>query len=78
MMGILAGNYVKVSSTLQFTISGKPFVIQSILDSIIPGLLPLTVVMGVYWFYNKKGLKVTSALLWLTLILIVLAGVGIL
>jgi len=78
MMGILAGNYVKVSANLQFTISGKAFIIQNILDSIAPGILPLALVMGVYWFYNKKGLKVTSALLWLTLILIVLAGVRIL
>ena len=78
MMGILAGNYVKVTSSLQFAISGKEFVIQDILDSIVPGILPLAVVMGVYWYYNKKGLKVTPALLWLTLILIILAGVGIL
>ena len=78
MMGILAGNYVKVSSTLQFKISGKEFVMQKILDSIVPGILPLIVVMGVYWFYNKKGLKVTPALLWLTLILIILASFGIL
>lgn len=78
MMGILAGNYVNVTSSLKFDISGKEFVIQDILNSVAPGILPLAVVMGVYWFYNKKGLKVTSALLWLTLILIVLAGVGIL
>ncbi|SEL06453.1 PTS system IID component, Man family [Carnobacterium iners] len=78
MMGILAGNYVKVSSALKFDISGKEFIIQDILDQIIPGILPLAVVMGVYWFYTKKGLKVTQALLWLTGILIVLAGVGIL
>lgn len=78
MMGILAGNYVKVTSSLQFSISGKEFIIQKILDSIAPGILPLAVVMGVYWFYNKKGLKVTPALLWLTLILIILAGIGIL
>ncbi|GMC01288.1 PTS system mannose/fructose/sorbose family transporter subunit IID [Enterococcus thailandicus] len=78
MMDVLAGNYVKVESTLKFVISGKDFVIQDILDQIVPGLLPLAVVMGVYWFYNKKGLKVTQALLWLTLILIVLAGIGIL
>lgn len=78
MMGILAGNYVKVASTLKFDISGKEFIIQDILDQIIPGILPLAVVMGVYWFYTKKGLKVTQALLWLTGILIVLAGVGIL
>lgn len=78
MMGILAGNYVKVESTLKFAISGRKFVIQEILDQIVPGILPLAVVMGVYWFYTKKGLKVTQALLWLTLILIVLAGIGIL
>lgn len=54
------------------------FVVQDILDQIVPGLLPLAVVMGVYWFYTKKGLKVTQALLWLTGILIVLATVGIL
>lgn len=78
MMGVLAGNYVKVASTLQFTISGKEFIIQDILDQIVPGILPLAVVMGVYWFYTKKGLKVTQALIWLTVILVVLATVGIL
>ncbi|WP_440897255.1 PTS system mannose/fructose/sorbose family transporter subunit IID [Amphibacillus sp. Q70] len=78
MMGILAGNYVNVTSVLSFNISGREFVLQEILDQIIPGLLPLAVVMGVYWFYTKKGLKVTQALLWLTAILIVLAAVGIL
>lgn len=78
MMGVLAGNYVKVSSSLVLNISGKEFILQEILDKIIPGLLPLALVMGVYFFYNKKGLKVTQALLWLTGILIVLAGVGIL
>lgn len=78
MMGILAANYVKVSSSLEFAISGRPFVLQETLDTIIPGLLPLATVLGVYWYYNKKGLKVTRALLWLTLILVVLAAVGIL
>ena len=78
MMGVLAGNYVKVTSTLKFSISGREFVLQELLDQIVPGILPLVVVMGVYWFYNKKGLKVTQALLWLTGILIILAGLGIL
>ncbi|MDH6364938.1 mannose/fructose/N-acetylgalactosamine-specific phosphotransferase system component IID [Enterococcus sp. PF1-24] len=78
MMGVLAGNYVKVSSSLSFDISGKEFVLQELLDKIIPGILPLAVVMGVYLFFTKKGLKVTQALLGLTGILIVLAGIGIL
>lgn len=78
MMGILAGQYVKVSSSLQFDLSGKVFVVQDLLDQILPGALPLAVVMGIYWFYTKQGLKVTQALLYLTGILIVLAGIGIL
>lgn len=78
MMGILAGSYVKVSSSLKFSLSGKEFVVQEILDKIVPGILPLAVVMGVYFYFNKKGLKVTQALLWLTLILIILGGLRIL
>lgn len=78
MMGVLAGNYVKVSSSLAFDISGRPFVLQETLDTILPGLLPLAVVLGVYYYYTKKGLKVTRALVGLTVILAVLAGVGIL
>jgi PTS system mannose-specific IID component len=78
MMGVLAGNYITVTSSLSFDISGREFVIQEILDKIVPGLLPLATVMGVYLYYTKKGLKVTQALLWLTGILIVLAAIGIL
>ena len=63
MMGILAGNYVKVTSSLQFTISGKEFIIQDILDSVIPGLLPILVVFGVYGYFVKKGMNVTKAVL---------------
>lgn len=78
MMGVLAGNYVTVTSSLKFKLSGKEFIIQDLLDKIVPGLLPLAVVIGVYLYYVKKGLKVTQSLLWLTLILAVLAAIGIL
>lgn len=78
MMGILAANYVNVSTSLAFTISGKEFIMQELLDKVLPGLLPLVTVLGVYIFYLKKGLKVTKALIGLTLILGILAGVGIL
>lgn len=78
MMGILAASYVKVSSSLAFNLSGREFVIQDILNTVMPGILPLIVVGGVYFYFVKKGLKVTNALLGLTAILGVLAAVGIL
>lgn len=78
MMGILAANYIKVTSSLSFELSGKNFVIQETLDKILPGVLPLVVVSGLYFYFAKKGLKVTNALIGLTIILGVLAAVGIL
>lgn len=78
MMGILAASYVKVESSLKWSISGKEFVLQKIFDQILPGLLPLITVMGVYWYFTQKGLKITHALVGMSVILGVLAGVGIL
>lgn len=78
MMGILAASYIKVSSGLKFDISGKEFVIQKLLDQILPGILPLLVVAGLYVYFVKKGLKVTNALVGLTIILGVLAAIGVL
>lgn len=78
MMGILAGQYVKVTSSLKFNLSGKEFVVQELLDKILPGILPLAVVLGVYFYFSKKGLKVTRALVGLTIILAVLAALRIL
>lgn len=51
---------------------------QEILDKVLPGLLPLCVVSGVYFYFVKKGMKVTRALVGLTVILGVLAAIGIL
>jgi len=78
MMGILAGDYVNISSSLEFTVSGEAFVVQDMIDQVIPGLLPLVTVMGVYWYYRRNGLNIMKALLWLTLILGVLSFFGIL
>lgn len=78
MMGVLAASYVKVTSSLQFTLSGKEFIMQDILDKVLPGLLPLCVVSGVYFYFVKKGMNVTKALLGLTAILAVLGALRIL
>ncbi|MCL2322860.1 MAG: PTS system mannose/fructose/sorbose family transporter subunit IID [Oscillospiraceae bacterium] len=78
MMGILAANYVKVSSSLKWSIAGKAFALQDILDTVLPGLLPILVVFGVYLYFTKAGLKVTRALLGLTVILAILALIKIL
>lgn len=78
MMGIMAAQYVKVSSSLQFVINQKEFVIQDILNQILPGLLPLATVLALYFYFDKKGLKITRGMIVLTISLIILAAIGIL
>ena len=57
MMGALSSSYVKLSTPLKFVISSQtdPFVLQDVLDNIIPGLLPLLAVFGIYWWLSKKN-----------------------
>ncbi|GAN35665.1 PTS system, mannose-specific IID component [Lacticaseibacillus paracasei NRIC 0644] len=78
MMGILAANYVKITSTLKWTVGNNAFKLQSILDSILPGILPLIAVMGCYFYFQKRQFNVLRAILGLTVILAALAIVGIL
>lgn len=78
MMGIMAAQYVKVSSSLQFVINQKEFVIQDILNQILPGILPLATVLALYFYFDKKGLKITRGMIVLTISLIILAAIGIL
>ncbi len=78
MMGILAGKYIPLGLNLSFEISNEVFVMQDFLDSFMPGLLPIVVVMAVYYYYVKKGLNANKASLWVAVILGALALVGIL
>jgi mannose/fructose/N-acetylgalactosamine-specific phosphotransferase system component IID len=78
MMGILAASYVKVGSKMVWNISGKTFELQAILNSVLPGLLPLLTVIGVYIYFDKKGLKITKALAGLSVILAILSAIWIL
>ncbi|KRM10875.1 PTS system mannose/fructose/sorbose family transporter subunit IID [Paucilactobacillus suebicus] len=73
MMGILAGQYITVKSYLKFDINQKTFDVQKILDTIMPGMLPLLTVVLLYLYFQKQGLKITRGLLYLTGALIVLS-----
>lgn len=78
MMGVTAANFVKVQSSLEFTISGREFSIQGILDSIMPGILPLSLIMFLYFYFEKKGLNVLKGMMIVTVALSLLAAIGLL
>jgi len=66
MMGALSANYVNLSSTLTFTISGKEFAVQSFFDQIVPGFLPLVVLICGYLYLNRPKASNSKLMLALT------------
>lgn len=67
MMGVLSANLVTLTPALKL---GK-FVLKDMLDGIVPGLLPLCVVFGVYYLIHKKQVSTAK-------IVILLMAIGIL
>ena len=60
MIGCLSASYVKVTTILEFAsgaADGATTTVQSILDGILPNLLPFCVVMGMYLYITKRGPK---------------------
>ena len=54
MMGALGANYVYISTPVQIVISNQdPIVLQEALDGIIPGILPLLAMFGIYGLMKK-------------------------
>jgi mannose/fructose/N-acetylgalactosamine-specific phosphotransferase system component IID len=76
MMGGLSASLVRVSTPLEINVGELSLTVQSILDQILPGILPLLTVGGAYLFLvkpRKSGKKPN----FITLVLVILA-VGIL
>ena len=48
MVGALTASNVTLQIPIAFTMGGTETTIQAILDSILPGLVPLTLVLGIY------------------------------
>lgn len=56
MMGALSASYVTVTTPLKIHVpGGSTIVLQTILDSMFKGVLPLTAVLLIYWYMQKKG-----------------------
>jgi Phosphotransferase system, mannose/fructose/N-acetylgalactosamine-specific component IID len=78
MMGALSASFVKLSTPIKFTVAGgNPIALQGLLDKIVPGLLPLLVVFGIYIYMVKQGPKFGRILLVLLVASILTSVLGI-
>lgn len=78
MMGALSASYINITTPLELTISGQTIVFQEILDQIVPGLLPLLAVFGIYYYLTKKGPRYNVILIFVVIFSIITSFLGIL
>lgn len=78
MMGALSASYVTISSPLEITASGSTFALQSFIDSVIPGFLPLVAVFAIYTYMIKKGQNFNKILIAVVIISVIGSLTGIL
>ena len=57
MIGCLSASYVKMSTIIEFVSDTSTVSLQSVLDGILPNLLPFSVVMLMYLYITKVGPK---------------------
>lgn len=77
MMGALSASYVTLTTALKFKIAGTEIILQDILDSIAPGILPLLVCFpGIYYILKNKSQKYGLISLGIVLICILGAFIG--
>lgn len=63
MMGVLSSQYVKLSLKPSIMVNGEKTTIQSYIDQILPGLLPIIAVFVIYYLIKKRKVKYTMILL---------------
>ena len=76
-LGALTATWLNITTPLVYTVEKATVSIQSMLDGIVPKLLPLAVTLFVYWLIRKR-IKTTHIMLILVVAGIVLGGLKIL
>ncbi len=59
IMGALVVQFVSLSTSVGFMIGGASFELQPIIDSFMPNLLPLLLVLLIWWLLAKKNVSPT-------------------
>jgi PTS system mannose-specific IID component len=73
ILGALAVSFVKVSTPLALKIGGTIFKLQDIFNQFMPNLLPLILVILVWWLLAKKNVSATTVMIWIIAIGIITA-----
>lgn len=76
MVGALSASMVTLNLSGTYMSVGKEVTYQSILDGIVPGILPLAVILGIYFYTKKRGQKFGLLILVILAAAMLLSAIG--
>jgi PTS system mannose-specific IID component len=68
VMGVLAVSFVTLATPIVFNIGGTQFAVQKIVDQFMPHLLPLILVMFVWWLVARRRVSPTVVMVGMLII----------
>lgn len=77
IVGALTANYGGTTTVLEIANGEKPIVVQSILDGVLPKMIPLALTLGLFFLMKKKGWKPVTCIFALLVLGLVGALIGI-
>lgn len=77
MMGVLTASYVSLQTTLSIPTGDSTLMLQEVLDSVIPGLLPLAAVLAVYYILRNKTQKFGLIAISVVVVSVLLSLIGV-
>jgi len=72
VLGALTVSFVSLATKIKFTIGGTTFELQKVLDGLMPKMLPLLLVLLIWWLLEKK--KVSPTRIMIGIIVIAVLG----
>lgn len=78
VVGALIPSVISVTTPLTFTTGDVSTALQTTLNSIMPGMLPVLCTLLAYYLLNKKKVKMTTVILWTLIFSMVTYALGIL
>ena len=78
MVGALVATMVRVKFVWAPKIGDLTINVQNNIDMILPRLVPLLIVLGVYWLLGRKNMNSTRAIFIVLIVSVILSALGVL
>lgn len=77
MIGCLSAAYVQFETILTYSSEAETVMVQELIDNMLPNLLPFALVMGIYYYIEKRGPNYLRIILYIMAFALIMTLIGV-